>query len=109
MKWTQNANLLKEYLNSVPIWVIFHDILIVVFTADELSVMYTKLGKPIILDLYTSSMCLQSWGRMDYARALIDIRVYQELKEEMVIAIPNLEDDGGVYSHGEGGVRMGTT
>ncbi|GKB93423.1 hypothetical protein Tco_0979560 [Tanacetum coccineum] len=35
----------------------------------------------------------KSWGRMDYARALIDIRVDWELKEDMVIAIPNVKDD----------------
>ncbi|GJU50890.1 zinc knuckle CX2CX4HX4C containing protein [Tanacetum coccineum] len=43
-KWTPNANLLKEDLNSVPIWVKFHDIPIVAFTAEGLSVMATKLG-----------------------------------------------------------------
>ncbi|GJR82723.1 hypothetical protein Tco_0153508 [Tanacetum coccineum] len=66
-----HANLRKEDLSSVPIWVKFHDIPIVAFTADGLS----------------------SWGRMDYARALIDIRVDWELKEDMVIAIPNVKDD----------------
>ncbi|GJY25711.1 reverse transcriptase domain-containing protein [Tanacetum coccineum] len=40
---------------------------------DGLSVMTTKLGNPIMLETYTSSMCIQSRGRMDYARALIDI------------------------------------
>ncbi|GKC97824.1 hypothetical protein Tco_1168099 [Tanacetum coccineum] len=74
--------------NFVPIWVKFYDISIVAFTTDGLSVMATKLGNPIMLDSYTSSMCLQSWGRMDYAHALIDIRADQELKEDMVIAIP---------------------
>ncbi|GKC36835.1 probable indole-3-pyruvate monooxygenase YUCCA10 [Tanacetum coccineum] len=63
---------------------------------DGLSVMATKLGNPIMLYSYTSSMCLQSWGRMDYARALIYVRVDRELKEDMVIAIPNVEDDGEV-------------
>ncbi|GJW26964.1 putative reverse transcriptase domain-containing protein [Tanacetum coccineum] len=35
----------------------------------------------------------KSRGRIDYARALIDVRVDRELKEDMVIAIPNMEDD----------------
>ncbi|GJV29040.1 reverse transcriptase domain-containing protein [Tanacetum coccineum] len=88
--------LLKEDLNSVPIWVKFHDIPIVLFTTDGLSVMATKLGNPVMLDSYTSSMCLPSWGRMDYTRALIDIRVDRELKEDMVISILNVKDDGEV-------------
>ncbi|GKF24135.1 hypothetical protein Tco_0076457, partial [Tanacetum coccineum] len=69
------ANLLKEDLILVPICVKLHDISIVAFTADGLSVMATRLG------------------RMDYAHATIDIRVDRELKDEMIIAIPNVEDD----------------
>ncbi|GKB06880.1 ribonuclease H-like domain-containing protein [Tanacetum coccineum] len=93
-KWIPNANLLKEDLKLVPIWIKIRDLPIVVFTTDELNVMATKLGNLIMLDSYTSSMCLQSWGRMDYARAVIDIRADRKLKEDMVIAIPNVEDDG---------------
>ncbi|GKB53029.1 reverse transcriptase domain-containing protein [Tanacetum coccineum] len=63
---------------------------------DGLIMMTTKLGKPIMLDSYTSSMCLQSWGRIYYAQALNDIRVHRVLKEDIVIAIPNVEDDGKV-------------
>ncbi|GJW93710.1 beta-glucosidase 12 [Tanacetum coccineum] len=95
-KWMPNVNLLKEDLKSFPIWVKFHDIPIVAFTVDGLGVMATKLSNLIMLDSYTSSMCLQSWGCMDYACALIDIRADLELKEDMVIVIPNVEDDGDV-------------
>nr|GEU46822.1 reverse transcriptase domain-containing protein [Tanacetum cinerariifolium] len=49
-----------------------------------------------MLDSYTSSMCLWPWGRMDYAHALIDIKVDREVNEDMVIVIPNVEDDGEV-------------
>ncbi|GJW48495.1 putative ribonuclease H-like domain-containing protein [Tanacetum coccineum] len=94
MKWTPNANLLKEDLNFVFIWVHLHDITIIAFTENGLSIMATKLGTPIMLDSYTSSMCLKSWGRLDYARTLIDIRADRGLKDEMIIAITNVEDDG---------------
>ncbi|GKC77970.1 hypothetical protein Tco_1128744, partial [Tanacetum coccineum] len=55
-----------------------------------------NIYKMIMLDSYTSSMCLQSWGRINYPRALIDIRVDRELNEDMVVAIPNVKDDGEV-------------
>ncbi|GJX85071.1 hypothetical protein Tco_0335845 [Tanacetum coccineum] len=35
---------------------------------------------------------VSSWVHMDYARALIDIKADRELKEYMVISIPNMED-----------------
>ena len=57
-KWTPTSSLLKEYLNSVSIWVKFHDTPIVAFSVDGFSAIATKLGNPIMLDSYTSSMCL---------------------------------------------------
>ena len=60
------------------------------FNEDGLSAKNTKLGTLIMLDFYTSYMYLQSWGRLDYARAVIEIRADRELKDEMIIAIPNV-------------------
>ncbi|GJS59979.1 reverse transcriptase domain-containing protein [Tanacetum coccineum] len=48
----------------------------------------TQLGKPIMLDSYTSNMCLSSWGRNTYARALVEFSAEEELKDSIVIAIP---------------------
>ncbi|PWA57782.1 reverse transcriptase domain-containing protein [Artemisia annua] len=75
--------------------------------------MATKLGNPIMLDYHMSSMCLQSWGLMDYACTLIDIRVDRELKDEMIIVIPNVEEDGEVLhtmrvKHASRGTNMGS-
>nr|GEX15455.1 hypothetical protein [Tanacetum cinerariifolium] len=39
-----------------------------------LSVMDNCLGTPIMIDSYSSSMCMQSWGRLNYAHDWIDIR-----------------------------------
>ncbi|GJU84245.1 hypothetical protein Tco_1291791 [Tanacetum coccineum] len=41
-----------------------------------------------MLDSYTSSMCMTSWGKKEYARALIEVSVEEILLESMVIAIP---------------------
>ncbi|GJT64393.1 zinc knuckle CX2CX4HX4C containing protein [Tanacetum coccineum] len=71
-----------------PVWVKLHDIPVTVFTKDGLSVIATRLGKPIMLDSYTSTMCMDSWGRMDFARALVEIKAGRPLKDTIVIAIP---------------------
>nr|GFB16628.1 zinc knuckle CX2CX4HX4C [Tanacetum cinerariifolium] len=53
-----------------------------------LSAIATRLGTPVMLDLCTVTTCMQSWGRIDYARALVDIRVDRALKDTMVISVP---------------------
>ncbi|GJZ82898.1 hypothetical protein Tco_0648071 [Tanacetum coccineum] len=40
-----------------------HDVPIAVFFEDGLSMIATKLRRPIMLDAYTSTMCLESWGQ----------------------------------------------
>nr|GEX57290.1 hypothetical protein [Tanacetum cinerariifolium] len=64
--WSPNCDLHKVEINKVPMW----------------------------LDAYTSDMCLNSWGRSAYARALIEILAYDVLKDDLVIAIPVGKDKG---------------
>ncbi|GKB17442.1 hypothetical protein Tco_0851365 [Tanacetum coccineum] len=47
-----------------------------------------------MLDSYTSTMCLSSWGRSTYARALIEASADKELMESLTIAIPMEKDKG---------------
>nr|GEZ49857.1 hypothetical protein [Tanacetum cinerariifolium] len=42
-----------------------------------------EIGKPIWIDTYTGNMCLNSWGRSAYARALIEILADEVLKEDL--------------------------
>ncbi|GJY34865.1 retrotransposon protein, putative, ty1-copia subclass [Tanacetum coccineum] len=53
-KWHSDENLLKE--------------------DDGLNAIATKLGTPLMLDSYTSDMCMQSWGRSSYAKVMIELR-----------------------------------
>nr|GEV97029.1 hypothetical protein [Tanacetum cinerariifolium] len=61
---------------------------------DGLSAIATKLGTPLMLDSYTSDMCIQSWDRSSYARALIEVRADMELKDNIVVAMPKLVGEG---------------
>nr|GEX36768.1 hypothetical protein [Tanacetum cinerariifolium] len=49
---------------------------------------------PIMLDAFTSSMFVDSWGRISFARALIEIDAAVGLKKEVIMAIPDEEGDG---------------
>nr|GFA46476.1 hypothetical protein [Tanacetum cinerariifolium] len=41
-----------------------------------------------MLDAYTSSMCQISWGKNDYARALIEVSSLNPMKDSVMVAIP---------------------
>lgn len=59
-KWSPVANVSKEDLKSVLVWVEVHDVPLTAFMEDGLSVISTKLGTPLTLDTYTASMCMES-------------------------------------------------
>ncbi|GJS49209.1 hypothetical protein Tco_0599330 [Tanacetum coccineum] len=85
--WNQNSELKKDAIKSAPLWVKLHHVPIVAYSEIGLSLITTQLGKPIMLDSYTSNMCLSSWGRNTYARALVEFSAEEELKDSIVIAI----------------------
>ncbi|GKD73952.1 copia protein [Tanacetum coccineum] len=93
-KWHPDVNLLKEDVGTVPVWVKLHGVPVTTFSKDGLSAIATKLGTPLMLDSYTSDMCLQSWGRSSYARAMIELRADVELKDNIVVVMLKIIEDG---------------
>ncbi|GKF31022.1 hypothetical protein Tco_0100820 [Tanacetum coccineum] len=71
-KWNPDVNFLKENVRTVLVWVKLHGVPVMTFSEDGLSAIATKLGTLLMPDSYTFDMCLQSWGKSGYARAMID-------------------------------------
>ncbi|GKB78614.1 zinc knuckle CX2CX4HX4C containing protein [Tanacetum coccineum] len=65
-EWKMNTSFLKEELNRVPIWVMFHEVPLEVFDKK---------------------------GRSSFARCLIEVCSDEPLKEKITIGIPQLEGD----------------
>ncbi|GJR89485.1 hypothetical protein Tco_0213496, partial [Tanacetum coccineum] len=70
-----------------------HDVPIQVFEEDDISLIATFIGKPVMLDSYTSSMCNDSWGRSSFARCLIEVNSEANLVDVVTIGIPSLSED----------------
>ncbi|GKC45121.1 retrotransposon protein, putative, ty1-copia subclass [Tanacetum coccineum] len=86
-KWNPDVDLMKEDDRNVPVWVKLHGVPVTAFSKDGLSAIDTKHGTPLMLDSYTSDICLQSWGRSSYARAMIELRADMELKDTILVAM----------------------
>ncbi|GJY97221.1 hypothetical protein Tco_0514131 [Tanacetum coccineum] len=75
-------------------YVKLHGVPVTAFSEHGLNVIATKLGTPLMLDSYTSDMCIQSWGRSSYARVIIELRADVELKDNIVVAMPKFFGKG---------------
>ncbi|GKF62155.1 zinc knuckle CX2CX4HX4C containing protein [Tanacetum coccineum] len=79
---------------TFPVWVKFLDVSLVAYTSNGLSLIASKVGNLMMLDSFTNSMCLESWGRSSYARILIEIDASNGFSENLVMAVPNLNGPG---------------
>nr|GEY23793.1 hypothetical protein [Tanacetum cinerariifolium] len=61
---------------------------------DDLSAIATKMDTPLMLDSYTSDMCMQSWGKSSYARVMIELRADVELKDNIIVDMPKITREG---------------
>ncbi|GKE94648.1 zinc knuckle CX2CX4HX4C containing protein, partial [Tanacetum coccineum] len=71
-----------------------HDVPIQVFEEDGISLIALFIGKPVMLDSYTSSMCNISWGRSSFAQCLIEVNLEADLVDVVTIGFPYLFGDG---------------
>nr|GEV05359.1 RNA-directed DNA polymerase, eukaryota, reverse transcriptase zinc-binding domain protein [Tanacetum cinerariifolium] len=93
-KWNPDVNLLKEDVRNVLVWVKLHGVLVTAFSEDGLSSIAMRIGTPLMLDSYTSYMYLQSWGMSSYARAIIELQADEELKNTIMVAMPQIMGEG---------------
>ncbi|GJR70350.1 zinc knuckle CX2CX4HX4C containing protein [Tanacetum coccineum] len=92
--WTPNTKLTKDTITAAPIWVKMHNVPIVAYCEEGLSLITSQIGSPIMLDAYTSTVCKKSWGKNDYTRALIEVSSNTPMKDNVVVAISFLNRTG---------------
>nr|GEU78974.1 putative ribonuclease H-like domain-containing protein [Tanacetum cinerariifolium] len=81
-KWTPYANIMKEDVCNIPLWVTFHDISILMFTKDELSVIATKLDT-IVVDV-------SIFFGEGYTMSTIRVNLHRLLEESWLVQSLNL-------------------
>ncbi|KAJ9536525.1 LOW QUALITY PROTEIN: hypothetical protein OSB04_un000277 [Centaurea solstitialis] len=92
--WDPSKGLSRPSHDACPMWVKFHNIPLVLFNQEGISRIASALGVPKRMDACTSSMCDNRWGRPGFARVLIDVWATGELKKELEVVIPHLNDGG---------------
>jgi len=78
--WSPTSTIKNDDIKKIAVWVTLHDVPLVAYTNDGLSMLVSKIGSLKLLDTYTSSMCSEAWGRSSYAWALVEIQLIMHLK-----------------------------
>ena len=59
-KCSPNVSFTKNEVTKVPVWIKLHNAPLLTYSKDSLRLIATQVGKPIMLDAFTSSMCADS-------------------------------------------------
>ncbi|GKA45173.1 putative reverse transcriptase domain-containing protein [Tanacetum coccineum] len=67
---------------------------VVAYSKVGLDLISAKVGRLMRLDAHTNFICLNSWGRSDYARALVEVSADKPLVDSIDIDIPLVDGKG---------------
>ncbi|CAI9265118.1 unnamed protein product [Lactuca saligna] len=84
-KWDPKVFIEKPTHDRVPVWVNIFGIPLQLFNKDGLSLIASKLGKPLEVDSYTTTMCERAMDRAVYARILIEMSAKDPWAKEIKI------------------------
>ncbi|GKA03506.1 probable leucine-rich repeat receptor-like protein kinase [Tanacetum coccineum] len=91
---------LDALLENGP-WFIQNNPLILKKWHPDVNLLKEDVSTPLMLDSYTTDVCMQSWGRSSYARAMIELRANVELKDNTMVAMPKITGEGHYTCAGE--------
>ena len=72
-RWKPGLVLSKPQVNSIPVWVKVFNVPLEYWNNEGVAVIANELGKPIVMDRVTQSMCTNHWGRPGFMRLLIEM------------------------------------
>ncbi|GJZ98177.1 hypothetical protein Tco_0670630 [Tanacetum coccineum] len=59
---------------------------------DNSDIVLPRAAIEKVKNAYTSSMCSEAWGRINFARALIEVSSDSDLKKEVTMVVPNKDE-----------------
>ncbi|XP_059650624.1 uncharacterized protein LOC132296437 [Cornus florida] len=81
-QWDKNVNLLKEVLDSVPVWLRLHNLPVYCHDAETVSKVCSNFSKPIYMD---DPELHRDKG--DYVRVMVEVGVKEVLPESTIVDI----------------------
>ncbi|KAJ0555221.1 putative transcription factor interactor and regulator CCHC(Zn) family [Helianthus annuus] len=81
---------------SIPIWVTVHNVPMELWTDRGMSIIFSGVGKPMLLDRVTQARVVNKTGKLGYARMLVNAKVELNLPSEVEVEYPS-ENKGEVH------------
>ncbi|GJR02332.1 RNA-directed DNA polymerase, eukaryota, reverse transcriptase zinc-binding domain protein [Tanacetum coccineum] len=84
-KWKNEIRMTKVESKKLYVWVKINNVPLEAWCVKGISAMASSLGKPILMDTVTATMCHKGISSLGYARVLIEMDAEKEIKSEIEI------------------------
>ncbi|GKB85818.1 RNA-directed DNA polymerase, eukaryota, reverse transcriptase zinc-binding domain protein [Tanacetum coccineum] len=91
-KWNPDVCIKKAEPGKIPIWIKLSNIPLEAWSVKGIIALSSKLGKPLVMDNMTASMCHNGTGRAAYARVMIEIDAKKGYKDSIEIHYKDKHD-----------------
>ena len=88
-KWCLDVCLVKTEPVNVPLWIKLYDVPLEALTVQGISSLASSLGKPLLMDDMTATVCQYGKGRIGYVRILVEVDAKKEFKYNIVVQCRN--------------------
>lgn len=84
-KWSLEVCIEKAGPSKIPIWIKLFNVPLEAWTNKGISALSSRLGKPILMDSMTASMCQKGMGRIGFARVLVEIDAKKGFQDKIEV------------------------
>ncbi|GJX46348.1 RNA-directed DNA polymerase, eukaryota, reverse transcriptase zinc-binding domain protein [Tanacetum coccineum] len=84
-KWDSEITIVKEAPCKIPLWIRLFNVLLEAWSVKEISIIASRLGRPIKIDKMTADMCKEGLGRLGYVRVLVEVDARKEYVDKVEI------------------------
>ncbi|GJY81936.1 RNA-directed DNA polymerase, eukaryota, reverse transcriptase zinc-binding domain protein [Tanacetum coccineum] len=88
-QWDINMYLDKREPEKIPLWIKMCNVPLEAWTVNGISALASRVGKPLVMDNVTASMCKVGVGRIGFARVLVEVDAKKALSSEIEMVYKN--------------------
>ncbi|XP_071725901.1 uncharacterized protein [Rutidosis leptorrhynchoides] len=84
-KWDPEVAVEKVEPSSVPVWVKMTNVPLEAWSSKGISALASRMGKPIVMDNTTTTMCHDGIGSATYARVLVEVEATKGFVDDIEV------------------------
>lgn len=99
-KWEPGVVVEKIEPSVLPIWIKIHNLPAELWTISGIGKLFSRFGKPIMMDKMTRDKCNSKSGNVGFARVLVEISANDDLPDVVKVKYPDRVDHNGIFVAG---------